>query len=49
MKRKEVYELIDRLGEKGYSAKIAVDKIDLMQSKLTPKGPIYSVLYQKTF
>ena len=49
MRRKEIDELIHSLNEKKYSAKIFVDRIDLMLSNLTPKGSIYSKLYQKTF
>ncbi len=45
MKRKEVYELIERLNERTAPFKVYIDKIDLMLSKLTPKGPVYSKLF----
>ncbi len=39
---------IKKIGEEGdtsLSSKLRVDKIGLIQSKLTPEGPIYSVVY----
>lgn len=41
---KELNELIKKLEEKRFSATTKINSVELMESKLTPNGPIYSVV-----
>lgn len=46
-KSKEFMRVFLGLSEKKFSKKIEVKSLDLMESKLLPSGPVYSVVFEK--
>ena len=44
--KKEFIKRMQELEQASLSSKLRVDKIELIESKLTPQGPIYSLLYK---
>ncbi|AJF60672.1 MAG: 2'-5' RNA ligase [archaeon GW2011_AR10] len=45
--RKQVSELAEELNRASFIKEFKVKSIDLMESKLTPKGPVYGKLFEK--
>ncbi|MFH1256160.1 MAG: RNA 2',3'-cyclic phosphodiesterase [Candidatus Diapherotrites archaeon] len=47
LERNEVKEIAERMNEKNFSEKIAVESTDLMESVLSHEGPVYKKLFEK--
>jgi len=46
---KEFFDILDELKKHGFEEEFEVDKIFLMKSVLEEKGPIYSIVSERTF